>query len=159
MRKVLNVVTALSIFLNILIGFSFAEKVEHPWEKFNVGSWVLYELSGGMQQRQTLINKTEKELILKMEMIKDEQVIYSGENKMPLEMTPQEKTADNIKANMKESEDKLEIKKENVLCKVYEVTSELGTTKSWMSDRIPGGVVQTMVEGNIAMKILDYEAK
>ena len=44
-------------------------------------------------------------------------------------------------------------------CKIYENDTKEGVEKAWISEQIPGGLVQSATADNITVKLIDYEAK
>lgn len=131
--------------------------MENSWSNFNIGSWVLYELSGGIQQKQILINKTDTEITLKVEIVINGNTVSVSEMKIPLDVKPSETPESHVET--KEYSDKIEIKGETLSCKLYEVDSPQGIGKSWISDKIPGGVVQAGLNDTVTMRLLEYEIK
>lgn len=158
MKKFLAI-SALLIFGVISVAVSsFAQReTENYWADFNLGSWVLYEVTGGIQQKHTLIKKTNTEITLKAEAIMGGQVASSTEVKIPL--TAASRTAADSQVEVNESGDKVEVKNITLDCKAYVVKGQEGVSKTWICDEVPGGIVKVVSGNNIVMTLKDFEAK
>lgn len=156
MYKALLRVMLTAVFLLSAIQITLAQ--ENPWTKYKEGSWVLYELTPGMQQKQTLISKSDKEYVLETTIIMNGKVISTTPVTIPLQ-TSQQPVAGASAADVKVSDDNIEFKGQAFACKVYETTTPQGVGKTWITENIPGGIIQTTLNNNIFMRAVDYEAK
>lgn len=156
MRKIFGVVL---VSLFALVSVSFASQQENQWSKFNVGSWVLYDLGNGMQQKQTLVDKSAIDITVKTEMVIAGNTIPGAEIKIPLDAAAQTGAKAEAQPKVKETSGSIEIKGKVASCKIYEVTTDQGVSKSWVAENIPGGVVQIIINDKVTMKLVDYELK
>ena len=150
------------IFTALVVNFVVSGEKENLWTKFNVGSWVLYELGGtGMQQKQTLIEKNDKEITLRMETLKDGQPFFSSDIKVPLDApeTQASMPPEKVGYDLKNSNEIVQVKNETLTCQITEVTTEKGTGKNWVCDKVPGGLVRSEINGNLVLRLLEFEAK
>lgn len=158
MKKTLGVLCLIVLIFSFLCpAFAKKQKVQTNWENFGMGSWVLHEMMGEMQQKQTLIGKNDKEITIKSEMIMNGETTFTNEIKIPLEVDVPE--AESQPVDTKIYDDSVEVSGKPLAVKVYETTTSYGVSKGYMSDKVPGGIVQSVTDGNIAMKLLDYEVK
>ncbi|MDQ7821368.1 MAG: hypothetical protein RDV48_01100 [Candidatus Eremiobacteraeota bacterium] len=133
-----------------------AGQPDNYWTKFGVGSWVLSEMQGGMQQKQTLIQKSPSEFTLRIEMIMNGKVINTTDTKIPLKSG----TATSGKeVKVKEYPDSYLVKAKKLACRVYETGTPQGVSKSWVCDKVPGGSVKQVIGNNETLKVIDFEAK
>jgi hypothetical protein len=152
MRRIIGIV---SVSLFVFVPFSFAAEKETKWTKFNVGSWVLYDLGNGMQQKQTLVSKSENGVTLKIEMVVNGKPMPATEAKISM-ATPSQPA---VKPKVKETTGSIDVKGQAANCTIYEITTDQGVSRSWMADNIPGGVLQTAIGDKVLMKLVDFEAK
>jgi len=153
--KRLTLVLSLVVFALLgLISSVFA--AEQRWSKFSPGSWVLYEISGGMEQKQTLVEKTDTEVTIKNEEIMRGNVVSSQEIKIPLsEHSPMASGNPEVKISSEE----FEFQGKKLNCKVYDSETAQGHSKTLFSEEIPGGLVQATLGGQILMTAIDCDLK
>jgi hypothetical protein len=159
MRKLLTIAVSGVVFVSFFVLSSIAGEQDNLWVKFNVGSWVLYEAGGGVNLKSTLIDKTDSEVTLRMDTTINGDVLSSQEVKLPLVQAQAPMTDQAAPMNTKTYDDTIELKGESLSCKVIEANTPQGFVKSWISDRVPGGVVKSVVAGTTVQKAVDYEAK
>jgi hypothetical protein len=148
---------ALFVFTIGFASISFASDYKINWGEFNEESWALYDLPGGMQQKQTLIAKSSEEVTIKYDTIYSGKVMSSNEMKISLNPQPTNSSVEQV--DVKESTGDFSVKGENLACKIYEIGSGAGSSKTWFSHQVPGGLVQSEYNGTVSMKLLDYESK
>ena len=157
MKKIAGIVYITLIVLVIFTGCSSAAEKARYWERFNPGSWVLYELPDGLQKKVSLVNKTDAQITLKVEMIKQADIVGSSEEKILLDLDTESEPP--VKPDMLEYVQDTLVVNQVMACKVYEYDTGKGLQKLWFSDQIPGGLVQSALEGSLTLKLIDYEAK
>ncbi|MBL7151111.1 MAG: hypothetical protein ISS32_02715 [Candidatus Omnitrophica bacterium] len=157
MKKIAGIVYITLIVLVIFTGCSSAAEKARYWERFNPGSWVLYELPDGLQKKVSLVNKTDAQITLKVEMIKQADIVGSSEEKILLDLDTESETP--VKPDMLEYVQDTLVVNQVMACKVYEHDTGKELQKLWFSDQIPGGLVQSALEGSLTLKLIDYEAK
>lgn len=145
------------ILTTVLVNSSFAGEESLCWKKFNPGSWVLYELQEGLEKKITLATKTDAQISLKTEMIKDAAVISTSEEIIPLHLAREPAVAP--KPGMREYVEDTLVVNQVIPCKVYEHNTKEGLQRTWLSEQIPGGLVQSTTGDTVAVKLIDYEAK
>lgn len=124
-----------------------------------VGEWVLVEMQGGMQQRQTVIKVTKKEVTVKFETIMKGKVINSIETKIPLE-TKQKPDEKKKGPKPKITKEKVKVKDQEIECFGIEIETKAGTSKSYISNDIPVmGLVKSEFKGKVMQKVVDYGTK
>ena len=157
MKKISVIILFNIIFAALLFNFSFAGEKDRYWKKFNTGSWVLYELQDGLRQKITLTFKTDAQISLKTEMIKDEAVVSVSEEKIPLDLSTESAAAP--KPGMREYVQDTMVVNQVMPATIYESDTKAGIKKSWFSEQIPGGLVKSSVGDSETIKLIDYEAK
>jgi len=152
----------LSLSVMVFSVFSPLVVIAQPlisWSGFNEGSWVIYELSDGIKQKQTLVSKTDTEAVIKYENIYEDNTV-SLRKVVPLESEPIEITAAaQEQVDVQESSEIFLLKDASVSCRIYETQTAKGKSKLWLSDEVPGGIVQSELNDKITIKLLDYEVK
>lgn len=139
-----------------------AEDPKNYWTKFGVGSWVLLEMPGGTRQKQTLMKKSSESYTLKMETIVNGKAVYSNEVVIPLKSKATgAPTAmpTKVDVQVKQYKENVTVKNKSLACDVSEVKTAQGTSKNWMSDQIPGGVVKTTLNNSPMSTAIDFEVK
>ena len=156
MRKILIKILALVFIFVFSFSFCFAQQSGSFWSGCNEGSWVLYRLAGGLKQKQTLIGKSPTELTIKTEVSMKGNAISSNEVKIPLN---QSGVSQFKQLETREYSDKVSVKGRSLSCKVFEVDTPQGKARTWISDKVPGGIVKSAVGDNVSLELIDYEVK
>jgi len=148
----------ISVFSALVLSIVIAQPVV-GWRSFEEGSWVTYELPDGRQQKQTLISKTDSDAVIKYENILEGNVV-SVSRTVPLESEVVDASGDaQEQEDIQESTEDFSFKGGKLSCTIYERQTAQGVSKSWVSEEVPGGIVQSESNGKITAKLIDYEAK
>ncbi|MDI6606300.1 MAG: hypothetical protein QME65_04060 [Candidatus Omnitrophota bacterium] len=157
MSRIAGVIYITLILLVVVTGYSSCAEKKEFWKKFNPGSWVLYELPDGLQKKISLTNKTDSGITLKVEMIKEGNVIGSSEERISLDSDTESETPD--KPGMLEYVQDTLVVNQVMACKVYEYDTGKGLQKLWFSEQIPGGLVKSAAKDTLTLELIDYQAK
>ncbi|MFH0935947.1 MAG: hypothetical protein V1828_03745 [Candidatus Omnitrophota bacterium] len=157
MKKIAGVIYITLMIMAIFTGCASAAEKAQYWKRFNPGSWVLYELPDGLQKKVSLVNKTDAQITLKVEMIKQGDIVGSSEEEILLDLDTESETP--VKPDMLEYVQDTLVANQVMVCKVYEYDTGKGMQKLWFSEQIPGGLVQSALEGSLTLTLIDYEAK
>jgi len=141
-----------------IIGSAGDGEVPYPLAKAEVGDWLLYEMQGGMQQKQTVLAVSEEAVKVKIDTIMNGSTINSMEMDYPLKADTSAGMQDAVDApKPKISEATLTVKGKDLKCQVVEAETQGMTTKSWMCDGVPiTGVAKSEVAGSVAMTLVDF---
>jgi len=129
-----------------------------PLADAKTGEWVLYEMPGGMQQRQTIISVDDNSVTVKMETIINGTVLSSIEEKMDRSDTTQPAITDMDGATSYNGS--VQIKGKQIPCSVYEVSVNGRVSRTYMSNEVPvTGLIKSEMDGNAALQLVDYGSK
>jgi hypothetical protein len=157
--------------------------VKHPWASFKVGSFVktksttTVNVAGKPINTVTEMKQTLVELTAEKAVLETEASVMGNTSKtkidLPLNVVASNPTLPSAPANSevkpKESQESLTINGKTLNCKVTEIETEQGgnkvTSKTWMSEDVPGNVVKTVSKMSGATstettsELIDFEAK
>jgi hypothetical protein len=138
------------------------EQLPNMMADAKVGDWVLLEVQGGIQMKQTVEAVTPEQLTLKIETIMNGQVISAMSQ--PINRTQGEyaempaAAADVPKPKI--SKGKATVKGQELDCWIIEMTVQGQTSKTYFSKEVPiNGMVKTEMNGQASMKLVDFGRK
>lgn len=149
---------AMGLVLLLTIGV-MAMDIPNPLKNAKVGDWALMEMQGGIQQKQTVLKITVDAVTVKMDTIMNGKLINSMEMDLPLKgkgsaeaaMAPEDGPEPKI------GSETVTLNGKELKCTTYEVTSEHGTTKTWICSDIPiNGMVKSETDGTVNLKLVDW---
>ncbi len=127
-----------------------------------VGDWVLLEVQGGIQMKQTVEAVTPEQLTLKIETIMNGQVISTMSqpiNRTQGEYAEMPATATDA-PKPKISRGKATVKGQELDCWIIEMTVQGQTSKTYLSQDVPiNGMVKTEMNGQASMTLVDFGRK
>ena len=130
----------------------------NPLADVKVGEWVLYEMPGGIQQRQTVISVDDKSVTIKMETIINGSVLSSIEQKM--DRPDKDQPANSVMDGSTSYNGSVKVKDKQIPCSVFEVTANGRVSRTYMSNQIPvTGLIKSEIDGTVALQLIDYGAK
>lgn len=132
------------------------------WTDAKVGWYVRYKVQGGMEMSQEVVDVTEDLLLMETKSIMPGMDLPATRAWQARLMVKYEgdATTDCDSETKDLADESLSVNGQSVICKVAEATTTCpGVTthsKSWMSDEVPGELVKSVVDGQVAMELIEY---
>lgn len=159
MKRAVFIFTLLAVLAMAASGLA-ADQI-NPIKDAKVGEWALYEMTGGMQQKQSVVARDDNSVTIKIDIIMTGKVVNSATTKINFDQItakPGVHGASGIKPTM--GEESVEIKGKKVQCATMTMETQGRTMKSYMSKDVPVyGLVMTTMDGKPMMKLIDYGGK
>lgn len=164
MKKTLARTLAALAGICLLAATLQAEEMKFPnmMADAKVGDWVLLEVQGGMQMKQTVEAVTPEQLTLKVDTIMNGQVISTMSQ--PIKRTQGEYTeppavaTDAPKPTI--SKGKATVKGQELDCWIIEMTTQGQASKTYFSKEVPiTGMVKSEMNGQVSVKLVDFGRK
>ncbi len=126
-----------------------------------VGDWVLAKMEGDIQLKQTVMDVSEKHLVIKSEMIMGGTVINTSTNESSLKDFYDPEKYDNPHGKPKIYKGKVKLKGEEIDCWVFEQPAPEGkVVKAYFSEKVPvNGMVRSELDGETTLEVIDYGRK
>ncbi len=125
----------------------------NPYKNAKEGDWVVHEMKGGMQMRQTVVAVSPDTVTIEIQTIMNGNVVHKQTMDQERNSKPDLKAL-GVKEGGPEpkiSEDTLTIKGKKIKCTLIVTEKDDITTKIWLSEEIPvNGLVKTEMTGKEA---------
>jgi hypothetical protein len=122
----------------ILDSLGFTDGREHPWAAWAVGSWVEFRVTTGeveLTRKYTLVAKDDATLTFRIETRSE------GKEFPPKETKDARRLFEDPPKETARGEEEIEVAGRKLTCAWVETGS---ATKTWTSDRVPGGLVKAV---------------
>ena len=161
----------------LLVCGASAQQDKNPWAKFNKGSYAKLKSSTVMsiagnkntmttESKTTLLDKTADKVVVETE-TSVMGTVQKNKVEIPLKAAAPAKPVANAPAPKIGSET-ITVAGKSFSCKTYEIVTDVNgsksTSKSWIAEEVPGGVVKTVIStkgamnSETTMELVDYKA-
>lgn len=150
----------LAVLACMAVAAVHAQEIKMPnfMQNTNVGDWVLAKASGNVQIKQTVIEKTDKHIVVKTEMIMGGTVINTSTNEVSFDNTYDPDKYDEKDGKPTITKGKVKLKGEEIECWVFTKPSPNGgTLKAFFSEKVPiNGMVRSEFNDEVTLELVDY---